>query len=197
MRPAPRTRRALARGLVAALLATGLLAGCGGDDDGDEGGQPTGTSTAPAEPLVIRVDGRDVDMAGIGTAKPLLADAIRRFGPPGSQREIDGSACHVRWPTGLFAIYANLGGGKPCDPETGRLQGGALTGERWQTAEGLAVGDPEARLHELYPDAVADENRWTLATAEGPGGAETGILSASIQEGKVIQIQTYVGAAGD
>ncbi len=197
MRPAPRTRRALARGLVAALLAAGLLAGCGGDDDGDEGGQPTGTSTAPAEPLVIRVDGRDVDMAGIGTAKPLLADAIRRFGPPSSQREIDGSACHVRWPIGLFAIYANLGGGEPCDPETGRLQGGALTGERWQTAEGLAVGDPEARLHELYPDAVADENRWTLATAEGPGGAEAGILSASIQEGTVIQIQTYVGAAGD
>ncbi len=92
------------------------LAGCGGDDDGDEGGQPTGTSTAPAEPLVITVDGRNVDLAGIGTAKPLLADAIRRFGPPSSQREIDGSACHVRWPTGLFAIYANLGGGEPCDP---------------------------------------------------------------------------------
>ena len=196
MRPAPRTRRALARGLVAGLLAVGLLAGCGGDDDG-EGAQPNETSTAPAEPLVISVDGRTVDMAGIGTAKPLLADGIRRFGPPSSQREIDGSACHVRWPMGMFTIYANLGGGEPCDPESGRLQGGALTGERWRTAEGLAIGDPEAKLHELYPDAAADENRWTLATAEGPGGAETGILSASIQEGKVIQIQTYVGAAGD
>lgn len=197
MLPAPRTRRAAARGLVAGLLALGLLAGCGGDDDGDEGDVPNGTSTVPAEPLVVTVDGRTVDMAGIGTAKPLLADGIRRFGAPASQREIDGIACHVRWPGGLFAIYANLGGGDPCDPETGRLQGGALTGERWRTAEGLAIGDPEAELHELYPDAVADENRWTLATAEGPGGEETGILSASVQEGRIIQIQTYVGAAGD
>lgn len=197
MRPFPRLCRPSTRGLIAGLLALGLLAGCGGDDDGDDGSQPTGTSTAAAEPLVVRVDGRTVDMAGIGTAEPLLADGIRAFGPPSSEREVDGTACHVRWASvGLFAIYANLGGEDPCDPQHGRLQGGALTGERWETSEGLAIGDPEARLHELYPAAAADENRWTLASAAGPGG-RTGVLSAVVQEGEIRSIQTYVGAAGD
>ena len=194
MRPPSRSR--LLRGLVAGLLAAGLLAGCGGDDD--EGSGPTGTSTAPAEPLVIRVDGRTVDMAGIGTTNPLLADGIRVFGAPSGQREVDGTACHVRWGyIGLFAIYANLGGEDPCDPEHGRLQGGALTGAGWRTAEGLGIGDPEAELHELYPDAEADENRWTIATGPGPGGERTGVLSAVVQDGKITSIQVYVGAAGD
>ena len=192
----PRTPRALGRGLLAGLLTAGLLAGCGGDDE--DSGEPTGTSTEPQTPLVIRVNGRNVDMAGIGNARPLLADGIRRFGPPSAQREVDDTACHVRWGAiGLFAIYANLGGMEPCDPRSGRLQGGALTNERWRTAEGLAIGDPEAKLHELYPAARSDENRWLIASGRGPAGQTVGLVSAVVQDGRVTSIQTYVGAAGD
>lgn len=194
--PSPRTRRVLGRGLLVGLLAAGLLAGCGGDDD--DAGEPTGTSTAPQTPLVVRVNGRAVNMAGIGTAKPLLADGIRRFGPPSGRRVVDDTACHVRWgDIGLFAIYANLGGKDPCDPRYGRLQGGALTNPRWRTAEGLAHGDPEARLHELYPDAMADGNRWTVATGRGPSGQEVGLISVVVQDGEITSMQVYVGAAGD
>ena len=71
--PLSGTAFALAGALV---LLTGLLAGCGGgDDDGD--GAPQTTSTGPQTPLVITVRGRAVNLAGIGTAKPLLADGIR------------------------------------------------------------------------------------------------------------------------
>jgi hypothetical protein len=187
----------LARGLIAGLLVTGLLAGCGGgDDDGDAA--PQGTSTAPGPPLVVRVNGRSVDLAGIGTAKPLLADGIRRFGEPSEQEKVDDDACHVRWgDIGVFAIYANLGGQDPCGPTTGRLQGAALTNTRWRTSKGLAFGAPEARLHELYPDAVADENRWTIASAKKADGTREGLVSVVIQDGRITSMQVYVGAAGD
>jgi hypothetical protein len=192
----PRTRRALGRGLVVGLLAMGFLAGCGGDDD--DSGEPTGTSTEPQTPLVVRVNGGEVDMAGVGNAKPLLADGIKRFAPPSAQREVDANACHVRWGSiGLFAIYANLGGREPCDPQFGRLQGAALTNARWRTAEGLAYGDPEAKLHELYPDAVADENRWTIASRKEASGGDLGLVSVVVQDGRISSMQVYVGAAGD
>jgi hypothetical protein len=187
----------LARGAVAGLLVTGLLAGCGGGDDDGDGAQQT-TSTGPQTPLVITVRGRAVNLAGIGTAKPLLADGIRRFGPPSQQEKVDDDACHVRWgEVGVFAIYANLGGQDPCGPSTGRLQGAALTNARWRTSKGLAFGDPEAKLHELYPDAVADENRWTIASATNADGTREGLISVVIQDGKITSVQVYVGAAGD
>jgi hypothetical protein len=187
----------LARASIAGLLVTGLLAACGGgDDDGDAGQQ--GTSTAPQTPLVIKVSGRKVDLAGIGTAKPLLADGIRRFGAPSEQEKVGDDACHLRWgDIGVFAIYANLGGEDPCGPTTGRLQGAALTNTRWRTAKGLAFGDPEAKLHELYPDAVANENRFTIASATRADGTREGLISVVIQDGKITSMQVYVGAAGD
>jgi hypothetical protein len=82
-----------------------------------------------------------------------LADAVRIFGPatsraagPRPQR-----ACTARWKSlGLRLVFAGSG----CSNRSLFVQG-TITGPRWRTARGLAIGDPVARIKALYPDAHA------------------------------------------
>lgn len=198
------------------VLAVCALAACGdgGESSADATGstapRPTATTTAPTtdtalpepepEPLVVQVDGRDVNLAGIGSAAPTLGDAVAAFGEPSSREPVRDLACHVRWSDiGLFAIYANLGGRDACDPEAGRLQTATLSSPRWRTARGLAVGAGLSELRRLHPEARRTMGTWALVTAPtavGTGGEVT-VLGARVEDGTVTALEVYVGAAGD
>jgi hypothetical protein len=97
-----------------------------------------------------------------------LDDAIAHFGMPdelaGGSSSVD---CHAKWrQPGVEALFQLWGAGSdtpPCKRTEPFLNSYARLTNRWKTDRGLAIGDPEARVRELYPDARRD-------TCGGPDG---------------------------
>jgi hypothetical protein len=129
-------------GVYARMLAHAGLA--------PEGG-PVGAAAGPLPILVSRTGA--VRLGPVRAASRPLADAVATLGSPG-ERLRTAAGCLVRWPALGAAIgYAASAGADPCADDAGRARAAVLSGSRWRTGRGLAVGDPEARVGELYPRA--------------------------------------------
>lgn len=119
------------------------------------------------------------------------------FGKPG--RLTPGQdGCTALWGSiGLRVSLYNLAGKNPCKPATGYFSTAVMTGSRWKTNKGLAVGATLAKLKQLYPNAKRHSDSWwlvprfTQATGSYPG------LSAMIAGGKVVSFQVIFGAGGE
>jgi hypothetical protein len=135
-----------------------------------------------------------------------LGGAIDAFGQPKS-RSRDGVACTVRWPQhGLRIGFYNLGGENPCSREFGFFSNARAKGRHWETNRGLAIGDRQYRLRDLYPNARFHSGEesvfppsWWLVTRRsqvGTGGEYPGLL-AKLQDRRVFQFQVRYPAGGD
>lgn len=155
-----------------ALLVGLVLAGCGGSD-GD---------------FVLEGDESFGGFARDGT----VAEAVERFGEPESRNGAGNrDRCTLRWPSlGLtMETFEASSPERACGPE-GKHVSSTLRGERWETSEGLKIGDPTARLRELYPDAVQQGNLWWLTTRQFAGLAFPG-LEARVANGNVVSFTVY------
>jgi hypothetical protein len=109
--------------------------------------------------LAIRVDGPTTTILGpFDTIRhPTLAGAIQTFGPPSKceHSHPPGTDLAAWEPFGLRLEFDAPANSTPCGlPGKQALSGEALvSGPRWRTEAGLAIGDSVARLGELYPQA--------------------------------------------
>ena len=162
---------------------------------------------AAAAPFTINVRG-SADSFGsvlaIGGFKPerdpTLGAALDAFGAPSSQRRVASWGCRVVWHgPGVKILFANLGGGGPCQEDLGRSQTARAYGDRWRTAKGLRVGQTLGRLHSLYPSATRHGHSWWLVTAVSHIGETRRypVLRATVRGERVRSFSLQIGAAGD
>lgn len=202
-RPAPNVvgARVAALGVLAAVSiaalpsAAGALAPLPAPD-----GKPPHVLTLNADGFLTRLG-----PVRVGTRASSLARAYAVFGRPTTDRGT-GTLRRVRWSTaGISVVGLTLGGCRNpdrCRTNELRIQTARVTGPRWQTATGLRVGDPAARIDELYPQASAPaDGTGNVVVADaysaiGDGG-DIPILTARVRDDVVTGFDVWIGDAGD
>lgn len=199
----PRSARVRTAALAVLVTAFGAVA--------TVASAPTATAqTAPAakSPHVIRLNDEGfVTRLGpvrVVGGRPTLPNAYRAFGRPSSERG-KRTVRYVEWrAAGVSITGATLGGCRRtrCRTDELQVQSARVTGPRWQTAEGLRVGDPTARVAELYDVDVpaGDDSRdVVVADAYYPVGGDGDLptVTARIRDGIVKGFDVWVGGAGD
>jgi hypothetical protein len=148
LRARMRTRAALT---IAALIAVGFCAGA-----------------AQATPFVVRATAKVQQLGDYNiTANPTLQGVTDAFGEPDQclLRSYFGLAV---WRTDGFRIKLTTLGGLATgttyctDPDV-FVDAVLVTGKRWHTARGLAIGDTLAKFHRLYPRAHHYREGWGVA----------------------------------
>jgi hypothetical protein len=162
--------------------------------------------TASADAAVFTIHG-DWRMGSFAVKRDgTLAGAIRAFGQPGS-RDRNGEVCTARWPRhGLKIVFYNLGGFNPCRPAHGFFSNARARGAHWDTDRGLAIGDRQRRLRNLYPGATlraAEPGFWPSGwwlvrrhSQFGTAGHYPGLL-AHMQDRRVAAFHVLYAAGGD
>lgn len=204
---------------VGAVAVVAFLIGRGSDDDnGSEPGEAASaderTVANPDRTIALTRDGDRIERIGELNAETANPDAARATFGDESVVSPAGDLCEVEWgEIGLQINFANFGGADAC----GR-QGAVATAdigseegveEGWSTDAGLALGDSEGELENLYPRATPPEfvapepkyrgDRLVLASTYTPfgEGGDTPTLTAVLSGGEVIAFEIYVGAAGE
>ena len=108
-------------------------------------------SSAFAADLVIKVRNKHVSALGAFRANGshgTLRNAIKAWGKPSTRKSGGGGFCDVNWSTvGVRAVFRSGCG------DSSRIQWAILRSKRWTTERGLHVGDPTAKVKQLYPGA--------------------------------------------
>lgn len=168
-------------------------------DEGESGSERTVTS-----------GGATVTQLGSFDPRSGAAGALTALGTPAQTVEL-GNSCLRQWPDlGIGIGFASYGVGEPCAGAVQSVSIGGLTGQQagWRTGEGLALGASLAELRELYPDARRAKfgvsfplpepgTIYVLRNAPLYGGLRVPVLSARVEDRRVIGFDFYVGLAGE
>jgi hypothetical protein len=159
-------------------------------------------SSASAADLVIKVRSKHISsLGGFRTSgnHGTLRGAIRAWGRPSTRKSLGGNGCRVNWSTvGVHAVFANFGGGSGCSETGARMQRATLHSKRWTTERGLHVGDPSAKVKQLYPGATFTVSYyWLYQAHDNFVGGDAPFVTAQMKGGAVNLIQVSVMAAGD
>lgn len=168
---------------------------------------PPAGAQAPKAPHVIRTNS-DGWVSRLGPVNvdgraPSLPNAYRAFGRPTSATG-SRSLRRVRWKAAGVSIVATTFGGcrsQTCRTNELHVQSARVSGPRWQTSAGLRVGDPMARIAELYsakPPADASANV-VVQKGRNPfgDGGDLPIVTAQVRGGVVKAFDVWVGGAGE
>ncbi|MGZ6675221.1 MAG: hypothetical protein ACXVFM_23025 [Solirubrobacteraceae bacterium] len=108
-------------------------------------------ASASAADLVIKVRDKHVSALGgyrTNGSQGTLRNAVMAWGKPSTRRSGGDGFCDVNWSTvGVKAVFRSGCG------DSARIQWARLRSKRWSTERGLCVGDPTAKLKQLYPGA--------------------------------------------
>ena len=159
--------------------------------------QPPPVKTQPRT-YVIRTSASSIQVGPYSVlnsaARGTYAQATASFGRATSCRLAPGKKSRATWsPLGL-AMQFIVARGSLCSTSTAMLvQTLTLTGARWKTSNGLAVGDPVAKLEQLYPAVTPHPGQNRLARLDR--GAEHALLSAVVHGGTVTGFSLAVRTA--
>jgi hypothetical protein len=169
-------------------------------------------ASAPAAAHTINVAGGNVGghVSSIGDFRPssdaTIAAAARVFGRPSSRTRTSNISCDVRWRRLRLKItFASFGGipagQTPCSDRATKAQTFRTRGRRFPTWRGLRVGNPEARVQELHPNARFRRGTWWIKTTRslvGDPSSRFPVVEAVVNDaGRIRAIRGWIGAAGD
>jgi hypothetical protein len=145
---------------LARLLRPPILTACG------DPCQPPPVR-APAPSFVIRATAAGIRVGLYTVWRPPLrgtyAQATAAFGPATSCRVLAGKKSRASWGSLGLAMQFIAARGSVCTTSAATLlQRLTVTGARWKTSNGLAVGDPVSKLQLLYPKATAHPGTYWL-----------------------------------
>jgi len=146
------------------------------------------TSDDPIERSYLIV--RDESIGGFPRDGTTQA-AIELLGVP-TARLPSPNRCTLEWPArGIKMDVSFPGAANPCGP-TGNHISTTVTDKRWTTDNGLKVGDPAARIQELYPEAGSPDSDGIvqLFTREA-FGLPLPSLTARVAKGRVVELTLY------
>ena len=150
-------------------------------------------SSACAADLVIKVRNKHVSALGgyrTNGSHGTLRNAVRACGRPSTRKSAGGGVCHVNWSSvGVKAVFVSGCG------DSSRIQRATLHSKRWATERGLHVGDPTARVKQLYPGATFTVSYfWLYKTYDSFVQGDAPIVEAQMKGGAVNLIQVQVNA---
>jgi hypothetical protein len=176
---------------LARLLRPLVLTACGDPCQPPPAEAPTRSYVITASAGSIRVGRYWVwKPSGRGT----YARAAAAFGRAASCQLAPGRKSRVRWPSLGLAMQFVVARGSVCSTSTGMLvQTLSVSGGRWKTSSGLAVGDPVAKLVRLYPAARGAAGRYPLAKIDR--GAVHALLTAVVHGSRVAGFSLALRAA--
>jgi hypothetical protein len=150
-------------------------------------------SSASAADLVVKVRNKHVsELGGFRThgSHGTLRNAVRTWGRPSTRRSAGGGFCHANWSTvGVRAVFTSGCG------DGARIQWATLRSKRWTTERGLHVGDPTAKLKQLYPGAEFTVGAfWLYKAYDAFVQGDAPIVTAQMKSGAVNVIRAQVNA---
>jgi len=177
---------------LARLLRPVILAACGHPCQ-----PPPAPAPAPAPAFVIRASAASIRIGPFTVWRPpargTYAQATTAFGRATSCRLLAGKKGRAAWPALGLSIQFIAARGSVCTTSTGALvQTLTITGPRWRTSSGLAVGDPVSKLQLLYPSAVAHTDGYWLVKADR--ASSHALFRAVVHGGKVVAFTLAVRA---
>jgi hypothetical protein len=163
------------------LLRPVVLSACG------DPCQPPPAKTASG-PYVIRAGVTSIQVGPYallkGTHRGTYAQATAAFGPATTCRLLPGRKSRATWSSVGVAMQFIVARGSVCSPSTAMVvQTVTVAGSRWKTSNGLAVGDPVAKLQRLYPAATALAGGYRLLKTDQ--GSDHAQLTAAVRGGSV------------
>lgn len=147
------------------------------------------TSDDPIERSFLIV--RDESIGGFprdGT----IGDAVELLGLPTARLPGGVNQCELRWPSrGITMDTVFPGAANPCGPAGNHLST-TVTDKRWTTDAGLKIGDPAARIRELYPEAgkPSSDGIVELFTRDF-SGLPLPSLTATVAKNRVVALTLY------
>ncbi|HEX5899100.1 MAG TPA: hypothetical protein VFY32_06840 [Solirubrobacteraceae bacterium] len=150
-------------------------------------------SSSPAADLVIKVRSKHVSALGAfktNGSHGTLRNAVRAWGRPSTRNSAGGGFCHVNWSSvGVKAVFVSGCG------DSSRMQRATLHSKRWTTERGLHVGDPTAKVKQLYPGAEFTVSYfWLYKAYDSFVQGDAPIVEAQMKGGAVNLIQVQVNA---
>jgi hypothetical protein len=172
---------------LAHLLRPLILAACG-----DPCSQPP-TRSAPRT-YAITATATTIRIGPFVAWKPPVrgtyAQAASAFGRATSCRVLPGRKTRATW-TSIGLTIQFIGGTGTCTTSSAaQLQTLSVTGTRWRTSRGLAVGDLVSKLQQLYPAAVEHLQTWSLEKRDR--GQSHAVLTATVRSGRVAGLSLAV-----
>jgi hypothetical protein len=172
---------------LAHLLRPLILAACG------DPCSPPATRSAPriyaitATASTIRIG---PFVAWKPAARGTYAQATGAFGRATSCRVLPGRKSRAIWSSIGLTIQFIGAAGTCATSNAAQLQVLSATGRHWRTSKGLAIGDPLAKLEQLYPAAVGHGRTWSLERRDR--AQSHAMLTASVRAGLVIGLSLAV-----
>jgi hypothetical protein len=150
-------------------------------------------SGAFAADLVLKVRNKHVsELGGFRTngSHGTLRNAVKAWGKPSTRKSSGGGFCRVNWSTaGVRAVFRSGCG------DGARIQWAWLRSKRWITERGLHVGDPTAKLKQLYPGAEFTVGAfWLYKAYDAFVQGDAPIVTAQMKGGAVDFIRAQVNA---
>jgi hypothetical protein len=118
------------------------------------------------------------------------AQAASAFGRATSCRVLPGRKSRATWSSIGLTIQFIGGTGTCATSSAAQLQTLSVTGTRWRTSKGLAIGDPLSKLEQLYPGAVKHLRTWSLEKRDR--GTNHAMLTATARSGRVAGLSLAV-----
>jgi hypothetical protein len=167
---------------IAHLLRPLILSACG------DPCQPPPVAKSPAKSYVIRTTASAIRIGSFTawspSARGTYAQATSTFGEATSCRLAAGKKSKATWSSIDLTMQYIVAKGSICSPAGSMLiQTLSVAGPSWKTSNGLAVGDPVAKLRRLYPSAAAAAGSDVLVRIDRSYGHAQ--LSAAVRRGKV------------
>ena len=115
---------------------------------------------------------------------------MKAWGRPSTRKSAGGGFCHANWSTvGVRAVFTSGCG------DGARIQWATLRSKHWTTERGLHVGDPTAKLKQLYPGAEFTVGAfWLYKAYDAFVQGDAPIVTAQMKGGAVNVIRVQVNA---